>query len=133
MKKAILCVDDEKIIIKSLEEQLYERFGDKYIYEMAMSGEEAIEIIDDLVGDSVNVILIISDWLMRGMKGDELIVRIHRKHPGTLKIMLTGQANPEAINNARENGGLSAYVAKPWDKTELMDKIEDLLENVLGK
>lgn len=129
MKKAILCVDDEKIIIKSLREQLYERFGDKYIYEMAMSGEEALEIIDDLVGDSVNVILIISDWLMRGMKGDELLIEVHRKYPNTLKIMLTGQANAEAINNARENGGLSAHVSKPWDKGVLMDKISMFLED----
>lgn len=130
MKKAIICVDDEKIIIKSLEEQLYERFGDKYIYEMAMSGEEALEIIDELVDDSVRVILLISDWLMQGMKGDELLVEIHKRYPGILKIMLTGQATPEAVNNAWENGGLSAYVTKPWDKEKLMDKISSFLEDM---
>ncbi len=130
MKKAILCVDDEKIIILSLVEQLRERFGNRYIYEFAMSAEEALLIIDELVDDSVNVILVISDWLMQGMKGDEFLIKVKEKHPGTLNIMLTGQAPPEAIENASRNGALSAYVSKPWNKDELMKKISELLGGI---
>ncbi len=128
MSKAILCVDDEKIIITSLVNQLRERFGESYIYEMAMSGEEALEIIDELVESSVSVILVISDWLMQGMKGDELLIEVHRRYPGTLNIMLTGQADWSAIQNAKDNADLKAYVAKPWVKDHLMDKISMLLE-----
>ncbi len=130
MSKAILCVDDEKIIIVSLIEQLRERFGNQYLYEMAMSGEEALEIIDEMVEFGVSVILIISDWLMTGMKGDELLIRIHQKYPNTVKVMLTGQADTKAIDNARENADLKAYIAKPWDKNILMDKIGSLLEGI---
>ncbi len=128
MSKAILCVDDEKIIVMSLVEQLRERFEDRYIYEMAMSGEEALEIIDELVEDSVSVILIISDWLMQGMKGDELLIRVSQKYPGTLTVMLTGQATQEAIERVRDTVGLKAYVTKPWDKESLMNRIQELLE-----
>lgn len=125
--KAILCVDDEKIIITSLIEQLRDKFGDKYVYETAMSGEEALEVIDELVDESISVILIISDYLMRGMKGDELLIRVHAKYPGTLKIMLTGQATGEAVQRVRDEVGLGAYITKPWDREQLMTRIEEML------
>lgn len=127
MKKAILCVDDEKVILLSIVEQLIERFRDEYIYETAMSAEEALMVIDDLVGDGVNLILVISDWLMHGMKGDEFLIEVNNRYPGTLNIMLTGQATSEAIENAQENADLNAYITKPWDKDELMEKIDSLL------
>lgn len=128
MKSAILCVDDERVIIMSIIEQLWEHFGDKYIYEMAMSGEEALEIIDELVMDNTTVILIISDWLMSGMKGDELVIRVHEKYPKVQTIMLTGQASPDAIEHATNAGALNAFVAKPWDKAALMRTISELLD-----
>ncbi len=127
MKKAIICVDDEKIIILSLVEQLKERFGNKYIYETAMSADEALMVIDELVQSSVNVILVISDWLMEGMKGDEFLIKVKELYPGTLNIMLTGQAPKEAIENTERQGALTAYMEKPWNKEELMNKISDLL------
>lgn len=130
MKKAILCVDDEKVIIVSLIEQLRDRFGDDYVYEMAMSGEEALEVIDELVSDSISVILIISDYLMHGMRGDELLIRVHNKYPGTLKVMLTGQATPEAVERVREEAGLGAFITKPWDRQRLMNKISEMLDGI---
>lgn len=127
MKKAILCVDDEKVIILSLVEQLKEKFGNRYFYETAMSADEALVVIDELVEKSVSVILVISDWLMNGMKGDEFLIRVKELYPGTLNIMLTGQAPREAIENAEKLGALQAYMAKPWSKEELMNKVSDLL------
>ena len=50
MSKAILCVDDEKMIIVSLVNQLREHFGDRYMYETAMSAEEALLVIDEQIG-----------------------------------------------------------------------------------
>lgn len=130
MKKAILCVDDEKIIILSLVEQLKERFGERYIYETAMSADEALMVIDELINNSVSVILVISDWLMSGMKGDEFLIKVKELYPGTVNIMLTGQATAQAIENATKNGALSAYVSKPWNKNELMNKISELLGEI---
>lgn len=127
MKKAILCVDDEKIIILSLLEQLKERFGNKYIYESAMSEEEALLVIDELVCEQINVILVISDWLMEGVKGDEFLIKVKEMYPGTLNIILTGQASSDAIENVEKEGVLSAFMAKPWNEEGLMNKISSLL------
>ena len=38
----------------------------------------------------------ISDQLMPGMKGHELLIEIHRSSPNTFKILLTGQADERA-------------------------------------
>jgi CheY-like chemotaxis protein len=58
---AILCVDDEPLILESLKEQLKRRFRDRYVYEVAESADEAWEVIQDLYSGDVSVILIVSD------------------------------------------------------------------------
>ena len=87
-KPVILCVDDEKIILTSLKEQLKRRFGEDYSIETVESGEEALEIIDELQIDAVDLPVVIADQIMPGMKGDELLKQIHGMLPRTLKIML---------------------------------------------
>ena len=96
-KPAILCVDDESIILTSLTRQLKQVFDDAYVYEMAESADEAFEIIEELEADEINVIVIVSDWLMPGMKGDEFLIKVHQKFPNVVKILLTGQADKRAI------------------------------------
>ena len=112
-KPAILCVDDEAIVLESLEIQLQKYFGSKYLYEFAESAEEALEIIEEFVEQQIHVVVIISDWLMPGMKGDEFLVRVHQKIPNVIKIMLTGQADAEAIERAKDEANLYQLFHKP--------------------
>ncbi len=118
---AILCVDDEEIILKCLGDQLRRHFGDQYIYEFAESADEALEVIDDLNKDEVSIILIVSDWLMPGMKGDEFLIRVHQKFPGIVKVMLTGHADIQAIERARKDADLHRCISKPWTEEELIE------------
>ncbi len=126
-KLAILCVDDEKIVLDSLQEQLDVTFGDKFQYEIAESVEEAWEVIDDLVGEGFEMVLVISDWLMPRVKGDEFLIDVHEKYPSTVTIMLTGQADPEAVQNAYDNANLYAYIRKPWREEELIAQVKKAL------
>ena len=127
-KKAILCVDDEKIILQSLEGQLKSNFKQTYRLEFAESADEALDLIDQFAGDGIEVLVILSDWLMPGMKGDEFLIQVHSKYPNIKKIMLTGQADPEAISNARDKASLYDLVSKPWDENVLISKINDCLK-----
>lgn len=120
-KKTILCVDDEKIVLDSLKAQLKRHFKDGFNYEIALDAEEAMEVIEELSEDDSVVIVIVSDYLMPGIKGDELLVRIHNKYPNITKIMLTGQADQDAIDNAINNANLFGYIHKPWDEKELFN------------
>ena len=124
---AILCVDDEVVILNSLKEQLKRRFGSQYIYEVAESAEEAWDVIKDLQEDQVDVIVIVSDWLMPGMKGDEFLIQVHQQFPDLVKVMLTGQADEAAIKNAQEKANLHACLHKPWTEEQLAHIITSAL------
>jgi len=118
-KKAIVCVDDENIILDSLSEQIENIFGDEYIYESAENADEGMEVIDELYKEDIDVLIIVSDWLMPGKKGDEFLIEVHKKYPKIIKVMLTGQADKSAIENAIRNADLFAYLNKPWTSKEL--------------
>lgn len=124
IEKAILCIDDEKTILNSLQSQLQRNFGDDFIYEFAEDAEEGFEIIDELIESGTTVLIIVSDWLMPGMKGDEFLVKVHEQHPEITKVLLTGQADNDAIENAYKNASLHKHILKPWDEEELIGVIK---------
>ncbi len=125
MNKAILCVDDEKAILESLKEQISNNITeDDTTVEIAESAEEAWEVIEELVEDDIKVLIIVSDWLMPGVKGDEFLIRVHQKFPTIYTVLLTGQADEAAIINARENANLGSYLSKPWEEEELIKIIK---------
>jgi CheY-like chemotaxis protein len=126
MKKLIICVDDEKIVLNSLQQQLQNRYGSQYSYEIAESAQEAMEIAEEVQSESAdNIVLIISDWLMPGIKGDEFLIQFHQKYPKPITMMLTGQADKSAIDNAKNNANLFCCLKKPWKKEDLYAKIEE--------
>lgn len=127
-KKAILCVDDESIILESLQEQLQKHFGSEYDYETAENAEEGLEIIEELAKDGVKILIIVSDWLMPGTKGDEFLIKVHQKFPSIVKVMLTGQANEDAIKKAKDEADLFAVLHKPWSDEELFSIINSGLK-----
>ncbi|GAB4539624.1 MAG: response regulator [Pleurocapsa sp.] len=125
---AILCVDDEIVILESLKEQLKRHFGDRYIYEIAESAEEAWEVIEELHEDDIKVLIIVSDWLMPGVKGDEFLIQAHQKFPQLITMMLTGQADETAIEKVKREANLYACFYKPWQEQELCQAIASALE-----
>ncbi len=129
-KPAILCVDDESVILESLRSQLREAFGDAYSYEIAQDAEDALEVIDELQEEGTQVILIVSDWLMPGMKGDEFLIQVHRQFPEVIKILLTGQADQEAIARAQAQANLHRCLFKPWSETELVESVQSGLSGL---
>jgi CheY-like chemotaxis protein len=129
-RKAILCVDDEKIVLLSLRDQLTHHFGNRYIYEFAESADEALEVIEELNEDEIKILIIVSDWLMPNMKGDEFLIRVHQQFPDIVTVLLTGQADEEAIERTRNNANLHRYIPKPWDEETLIEALRSGLEGV---
>ncbi|MEZ2225752.1 MULTISPECIES: response regulator [unclassified Microcoleus] len=122
-KPVIVCVDDEADILNTLKMQLKNEFKDNYFYELAESGDEALEVIEACQGEDL-VIVVVSDWLMPGIKGDELLIKIHEKHPKIVKVMLTGQADPAAVQRAVEHADLYCCLYKPWKGEDLIKTIK---------
>ena len=127
-ESAILCVDDEVVILDSLKEQLKRQFGDRFIYEVAESANEAWEVIEELQEDDIQIIAIVSDWLMPGIKGDEFLIQIHQRFPQLVTVMLTGQADEGAIARAKTEANLHACLYKPWTEQELTQIITSALD-----
>ncbi len=123
-KPVILCVDDERVVLDSLKMQLKSAFGDAYLYEVAEDADDALELIYELNEEGSLIILIVSDWLMPGMKGDEFLIHIHQQFPRIIKILLTGQAEPSAIERTKEQANLLCCLHKPWSEEELVETIK---------
>ena len=61
---------------------------------------------------------------MPGMKGDEFLIKVHQKFPGIVKVLLTGQANQDAIRRAESEAELFAVIHKPWNGSDLFNVIK---------
>jgi len=128
-KQTIICVDDEEIILDAIQEQLQASFGEEYNIETSDSGEDALEFFKELLDEGQQVPVVISDYIMPGMKGDELLKEIHKLSPDSLKILLTGQASIEGISNAINNAQLYRFISKPWDKNDLVLTVKEAVKS----
>lgn len=120
----LLCVDDEIIVLTALKDQLRRAFGNDFVIELAEGAEEALELLDELSDQGHTLLVIVSDWLMPGMKGDEFLIEAHKRFPSVLKIMLSGHAETAAVDRARREAGLHDFLAKPWNADALVESIK---------
>jgi response regulator RpfG family c-di-GMP phosphodiesterase len=127
MKHAhIICVDDEPIILQSLQRELRK---DPYLRDFSIeivdSGERGLKLIDEIISDGNMVSLILSDQRMPIMNGDTFLIDAIKKSPGTLGILLTGYTDINAIVNLINNNALYRYLSKPWDRNDLIMTVKE--------
>jgi signal transduction histidine kinase len=118
-KPVVICIDDEPAILQSLKVELRRALGNECTIETAEGGSEALELLEELQRDRHEVALVLVDYIMPGIKGDDLLRQIHERSPRTFKIMLTGQADMVALENAIRHANLYRYIAKPWNPDDL--------------
>ena len=121
----ILLVDDEKTVLDSLCEQLQRLYPDGVECESAESAEEAWEVLDELREEDVNVLVVVSDWLMPGQRGDEFLAQVRVRFPKIGRVMLTGHADPAALERARAEGAAHRILFKPWRPEQLRAAIAE--------
>jgi diguanylate cyclase (GGDEF)-like protein len=126
-KEVIVCVDDEEGVLRVLRAQLGARFGHEAQVLTARSGDEAVALFDELSREGESIALVIADQIMPGMKGVELLEIVDRRLPTTMKILLTGQAGLDAVIDAINRAHLNQYISKPWDETQVLLAVENLL------
>ena len=128
-KPIVICIDDEQVVLDSLIRELSESLEDECEIETALGGEEALELVDEILEDGSEIALVISDYIMPDLKGDEVLRYVHQHSPQTLKIMLTGQASLEGIANAINSAKLYRYIAKPWQDVDLQLTVQEALKS----
>ena len=90
-KPAVICVDDERIVLEALKSQLKNHFGRKFNIYITESAEEARELIEEILEEGESVHCVVSDAIMPGESGPNFLMDLHGSHPEIIKILLTGQ------------------------------------------
>ncbi len=120
MQYKILFVDDETANLRLLERL----FRNSYGVLTASSGDEAVHLLE-----THDVALIISDQRMPGMTGIEFLKRASDLRPQTVRIMLTGYTDAEALVEAINSGIVYKYVTKPWINDDLHATVKRALQH----
>ena len=131
-KPVVICVDDEPLVLESLKIELKRVLGDLCLIETAEDGEEALELFDELQeSGEYEVALVLADYIMPGLKGDELLEQIHDRSPQTLNIMISGQADLAAVSHALQSARLYRYISKPWTPEDINLTIAEAVQRYL--
>ena len=127
-RAAIICIDDDPVILNSLGEQLKRSLGNNYDIELVDSAAEAIVVCAELEAEEIDIPVIICDQMMPEITGDRLLIKLHELYPQTLKILLTGQAEADAVGNLVNAAALYRYLTKPWNETDLILTVKEALK-----
>jgi DNA-binding NtrC family response regulator len=125
--KIILLVDDEFILLESLRIQLGNILPQNILLESVMSGEEAIQLIDEFELAKQELLLVVCDFHLTDMKGTDILKHALKKYPEIRKIILSGQANAEQIEDFKNEFPKTTVLDKPWN----FEKIKAVVEEVL--
>ncbi len=121
---SLLIVDDEPMVVQTLQMQLAPLAAEGVWIEGALSGQEALDLIPRLPAP---LAVVIADYLMPGLKGDDLLIEIHKQVPQAKLILLTGQAEAHNVGKIINHAPLYRYIAKPWDPLDLLLTVREAL------
>ena len=114
--RTVLFVDDDVIVLQSLERGLIEESYNKYF---VSNCTEALEIIQR---EEIHVL--VTDMCMPEMNGLELLREARKVHPNMVCIALSGYEKDEELKNAVDQGEIFRVINKPWKlRNENFEKI----------
>lgn len=116
----ILFVDDEPNILSSLR-RLFRKEG--YQVQTAESGAAGLKLLE---AESFDVV--ISDMRMPEMDGAQFLEHVRALHPHTIRMLLTGYSDIQAIQDAINRGEIYRYITKPWDDNDMLLVVRHALE-----
>lgn len=119
-KYTILFVDDEPGVLKAMS-----RIFRHENYNILLSGSplEALEILKEK-----KVHVVVSDYRMPKMNGADFLIQVKPLYPETIRIMLTGHADVNAVMGAINQGAVYKFITKPWNDDDLRLTVSLALE-----
>jgi DNA-binding NtrC family response regulator len=122
-KANILLVDDEERVLRSLEMLFRHRFK---VF-TTTDGNEAVDICRR---DRVHVI--VSDQRMPMVTGVEVLRRVREVSPNTMRLLLTGYSDLQAIVDSVNEGEIFRYLSKPWSAKEITNIVNQAADIALS-
>lgn len=127
-KPAILCIDDQREVLAALVKDL-EPLSEYFDLIDCESGDEALSVLDELHVGGTPVALVISDHVMPGISGVELLTKLRQddRFAKARLLLLTGLATHDDTIRAINEAAIDRYVAKPWQPAELLSNVKKLI------
>ena len=125
-KGVLLLVDDSPVALKLLNRTIKKLFPDAKIHQ-APDGHDAMKICTELVREGRDVKLMITDFHMPKMSGEQLISQMKVLFPHSNVIAYTADARSDAITSLG-NAGADAVLIKPVLSKEMMLCIKKIMK-----
>lgn len=119
MTERVLFVDDDPLVLRAAARILA---SEPFETLTAGSAEEALDVLD-----RVHVQVVVSDENMPGMRGTALLAEVSRRHPRTVRVLMTGAPTVETAVRAINDGEVYRFVTKPVERSELLVTVRDAL------
>jgi PAS domain S-box-containing protein len=116
----ILVVDDEEAIL----ETMIFTFEDEYEVFTATDARRALDMLDE----HAPIAVVLTDQRMPNMSGVEFVTEVCRRHPATVRMVLTGFSDMDAIIQAINDGHIYAYITKPWEPDQLKQLMKQAVD-----
>jgi thioredoxin reductase (NADPH) len=129
-RTAIITVDDDPGVSRSVARDLRRRYGEQHRIVRAESGHSALDALRQMKLRGDVVALILADYRMPEMNGIEFLEHAMDIYPGARRVLLTAYADTDAAIDAINVVDLDHYLLKPWDPPEekLYPVVDALLE-----
>jgi two-component system NtrC family sensor kinase len=120
-RAVVLVVDDDESVRRSLRRVLRRTSC------TVLEAPESASALDVLAREPVQVV--VSDYRMPGMDGVELLRLVKERYPGIQRVLLTGQADTSAIEEAVNRSEIFRFIWKPWDESHLLLTVQDAIDH----
>ena len=120
-KPIVVLVDDEDMILTSIRTLLM--LEADYEVECFTNPRDAVAFLEKNAAA-----ITVSDYLMPGLTGIQLLAEAKRLQPQATRVLLTGHADKASAIQAINQVGLFQYLEKPWDNTQLLLVIQQGVE-----
>jgi thioredoxin reductase (NADPH) len=130
-KPVIFTVDDDPDVLRAVERDLRQQYGDRYRVIPADSGASALEAVKQLKLRNESVALFLVDQRMPRMSGVEFLEQAIELYPDAKRALLTAYADTDAAIRAINSVQIDHYLMKPWDPPEerLYGVVDDMLDD----
>jgi EAL domain-containing protein (putative c-di-GMP-specific phosphodiesterase class I)/ActR/RegA family two-component response regulator len=114
-QRAVLLVDDEPNVLRSLQRALRRDGYTTY------TATNALEGLDVLARERIQVV--VSDQRMPGTSGTEFLSKVREMYPDTVRMILSGYTDLATVTEAINRGAIYKFLTKPWDADDLREQV----------
>src|SRR5210317_1338217 len=118
-KPRVVFVDDEQRVLNSMRV----RFRREYDLHLTTLGSEALAMLEEHEID-----VIVADQRMPEMQGTEVLSKARDASPRTVRILLTGYADLDAIESSINDAEVFRFLTKPCAPEELRETIQQAID-----